>query len=58
MTFFQTSDGGRGAEAGDQGVQVVGVGGTGGLDLDSGASEVIRRTVKAIIMLLMLARLL
>ena len=49
--YFQTSDGGHaGGQASDQGVQVVGVGGMGGLDLDSGAGKLNMRMVTVLLL--------
>ena len=49
--YFQTSDGSHaGGQASDQGVQVVGVGGMGGLDLDSGAGKLNSRMVTVLLL--------
>ena len=57
--YFQTSDGGHtGGQAHDQGVQVVGVGGMGGLDLDSGAEKLNIRMVTVLLLVSVLFSLL
>ena len=57
--YFQTSDGGHtGGQAHDQGVQVVGVGGMGGLDLDSGAEKLNMRMVTVLLLVSVLFSLL
>merc|ERR1719232_1221414 len=55
---FQTSDGGHGGQGHDRGVQVVGVGGMGGLDLDSGAEKLNIRMVTVLLLVSVLFSLL